>query len=195
MTWYPDLRAAPAHVAIVVLLAALYAWSSGWTTSITQAWMARVSISPATTWTAWPNYVVAAFFHRNPAHLLYNLVVFSVAFPLATRGHSVPGTLGWMLLIGPTVVFLVHVLWIRVMAARGMGSAVAAMDVGLVGFSVMAYAMAGMALAKTSWGLYAVAGAVGLELLAGLVMHATGPYIWLYHVLGLGAGFVLRRYS
>jgi hypothetical protein len=187
-----DDRIAVVAVALAGL-GAIHAVASGGTFTLRPGVLAAVGITPATTLSRGWLHLVAGLFHTTPLHIGFNLALFAAALPFAARGHSAWGTLGAAYLVGPAVVLAAHLLLVRPLAAAGMPYAVAAMDLPLVGFSVIAYATAGMAVAQApaAWAVGLSCLVLAFELGAGLGRF-TGPFIFAYHLLGFAAGALLR---
>lgn len=152
----------------------------------------RLAVTPRTTLTAWQHHLWAGLFHHSWGHLAYNLAVFAVAFPFAARQLGPLAALGNAYWIGPFVVLTLHLLLVLPLAKLGVPYALAALDRPLVGFSVMAYSLAGAALTLAP-GKAAVAafGAVVAYEVA-LAFVATGPFIFAYHVAGFALGYWVR---
>lgn len=157
---------------------------------------ARAAITPATTLSHWWHHAWAGFFHRSWGHLAFNLAVFAVAFPFAIRGLEPWKVLANAYWIGPFTVFTSHILVVLPLAMMGLPYAIRSLNGPLVGFSVMAYAVVGMALTTTPTPI-AVAFLVGIVAFEAVAAtFVTGPFIWFYHLAGLGLGYwsiVLRR--
>ena len=154
--------------------------------------LANAAVSPSTTLSLWWHHLWAGFFHRSWGHLAYNLAVFAIAFPFAVRQQAPWFTLANAYWIGPFTVFLLHLLLVLPLASAGLPYAVKALDIPLVGFSVMAYSMAGMALTLAP-PTAIVATFTGLVLFETLLaIWVTAPFIGVYHVAGFGMGFWIR---
>lgn len=177
--------------AVMVGLAILHGVATRGTMTLPNQVMDAVAITPRTTLTHWWRHLVAGFFHRNAGHLLFNLALFGSSFMLAAQfGPS--RALAMAYVLGPVSVVLVHLLLVVPLAYGGFGYAASAMDRPLVGFSVIAYATAGLALAvllRTNAWVFGTLLFVALafELVAGLGRF-TGPFIFVYHLVGLGCG-------
>jgi hypothetical protein len=173
------------------LLTAFLVSTSG-TGHLSDAAKADLAVTPAATLTRWWRHLWAGLFHNDPLHIAYNLTVFAVAFAFATRQMGPWATLANAYWIGPFTVFALHLLVVLPLAAAGLPYAVRAMDVPLVGFSVMAYSVAGAALTLApGWVAGLAFGAlVGYELV--LASFGTGPFIWLYHLTGFALGYWVR---
>ncbi len=180
--------------AIVGVLVTVHLIASGGTLTIKPTVLQAVAITPETTLSRWWNHLVAGFVHTSALHIVFNLALFSLAFPYATRSHSVASTLAAAYAISLFGVLILHLALVRPLAAAGWPYAQAAMTIPLVGFSVIAYATAGMAVADFASPLaaFAVTGlVVAFELGAGLGRF-TGPFIFVYHVMGFFAGIATR---
>src|SRR5688572_16692806 len=131
---------------VLVGLVAIHLVATHGTFHLAEATKAQVAITPATTLShAW-RHVYAGAFHDGPVHIGYNLAVFAVAFAFATREMSPGLTLANMYWIGPVTVFALHLLVVLPLAKLGVPYAVDALHRPLIGFSVMAYSVAGAAL-------------------------------------------------
>ncbi len=152
-----------------------------------------LAVTPETTLTHWWRHLWAGLFHKSWGHLAYNLAVFAVAFPFATRAMGPLQTMANAYWIGPSVVFTLHLLLVLPLARLGVDYAQGALDYPLVGFSVMAYSIAGAAfvLAPATAAL-GFAGALVLFELAMAAFGSTGPFIWLYHLGGFATGYWVR---
>jgi hypothetical protein len=178
--------------AVMATLLAVHLVATHGTFHLAESTKAQVAITPATTLShAW-RHLYAGFFHDGPVHIGYNLAVFAVAFAFATRQMSPGLTLANMYWIGPVTVFVLHLLVVLPLAKLGVSYAVDALDRPLVGFSVMAYSVAGAALTLAPlWvGGLAFAGLIAYELT--LAAFGTGPFIWLYHLGGFALGYWVR---
>lgn len=154
--------------------------------------LSRIAITPATTLTHWWRHLWAGFFHTSWAHLTFNLAVFTLAMAFATRDQPAWATLANALWIGPLTVFVLHLVLVLPLATTGVPYAIKALDIPLVGFSVMAYSMGGMALVVAPPML---AGGLALLVVALEVVFAiwvTGPFIAVYHLAGFGLGWWVR---
>jgi hypothetical protein len=154
--------------------------------------LATASVTPATTLTHWWHHLWAGFFHHSWGHLAYNVAVLAVALPFAARQQPAWLTLANAYWIGPFVVFTLHLALVLPLAHAGVPYAERALDYRLVGYSVMAYSIAGMALtlapANAAW---IAAGALAVYE-AALAVWVTGPFIGVYHVAGFGMGYWVR---
>lgn len=94
--------------------------------------------------------------------------------------------------IGPFVVFTLHLLLVLPLARLGLPYAVGALDYRLVGFSVMAYSIAGAAFTPAAPPTVAwfAAGLVAYEV--ALAVLYTGPFIFAYHLGGFALGYWVR---
>jgi hypothetical protein len=154
--------------------------------------LAIASISPSTTLSLWWHHLWAGFFHRSWGHLAYNVAVLLIALPFAVRQQGPLLTLANAYWIGPFTVFTLHLLVVLPLAGAGVPYAVKALEVPLVGFSVMAYSLAGMALTLAPpWVAIAAFGALVLYETA-LAIWVTAPFIGLYHVMEFAMGFWVR---
>jgi hypothetical protein len=187
-----DAQAWVAGLSTAAVLVAVFLVSTGGTAHLSDAAKDRVAVTPATTLThAW-RHLWAGFFHDGPLHMGYNLAVFAAAFAFATRQMGPWATLANAYWIGPFTVFALHLLVVLPLAHAGVPYAVAALGRPLVGFSVMAYSIAGAALVLApGWAAALFAAAlVAYELT--LAAFGTGPFIWLYHLGGFGLGYWVR---
>lgn len=185
-------RSLVAFLAVAAALAAIHLLAGGAQGhgTIRPGLLARVAVTPATTLSRWHAHFVAGFFHHGWAHLAFNLTLLGSAALLAARQGRGPTALAAGLVIGPVVVLLLHLVLVRPLAAAGSGYAVAALPVPLVGFSVMAYAMLGVAATPLPPGprLAVAAAVLALELVVGLGLRATAPFVFVYHLVGFAAG-------
>lgn len=183
---------------VVAGLVAIHLIATGGSWTLSQAAQDRIGITPARTLADGVRHLWAGFFHTTPTHIAFNLALFAAAFPLAA-GAAPLRTFGIAYLIGPASVFTLHLLVVRPLAAAGVPYAVQAMDRSLVGFSVIAYATAGMAIAVLALrqpvvALVASGVVVAFELVVGL-SGATGPFIFVYHLVGFGLGWAVRSFA
>jgi hypothetical protein len=177
---------------VVVLLLALHLVATHGTWHLGESAKQHLAITPATTLTQAWRHLWAGLFHNDPLHLGYNCAVFAVAFAFATRQMSPQLTLANMYWIGPFTVFALHLLVVLPLAKAGLPYAVDALHKPLVGFSVMAYSVAGAALTLAPGWVAALsfAGLVVYEVV--LAAFGTGPFIWLYHLGGFALGYWVR---
>lgn len=154
--------------------------------------LGKAAITPATTLSQWWHHLWAGFFHRSWGHLLFNLAVLAVALPFAAKGPGPWWTLANAYWIGPLTVFVLHLLVVLPLASLGVPYAVRALDLPLVGFSVMAYSVAGMALTLAPGPVALRVAAVVVVAEAALAVWVTAPFIAVYHVAGLGLGYWVR---
>lgn len=180
--------------AILLTLLVVHVVATHGTGTLRDPLRSQVAITPRTTLSHWWHHLVAGFFHNSWGHLAYNSVLFAIAWTFSTRAASPWTTAGTMYAIGPSVVFLLHLAMVRPLAASGLAYAQQAMDLPLVGFSVMAFSVAGMALAQLpTWGAAAsLAGIAVYEVV--LAVWVTQPFVFAYHLAGLMAGFAVRRW-
>jgi hypothetical protein len=180
-------------VVIPVTLAAVHLVVAGPSGHLDEAARSRLAITPATTLSHWWRHLWAGLFHKSWAHLAFNVTVFALGLTVASRAMSPWVPLGNAYWIGPFTVFAIHLLVILPLATWNVPYAVRALDVPLVGFSVMAYSMAGMATTTlapaATW--IVVGAVVALELTVGL-LGATAPFVAVYHLAGFGLGFWVR---
>lgn len=193
MDLYPQGRGLAAWVGVVAILVVVHLFASGGTFTIRPATLHAVGITPETTLSRWWNHFAAGFFHTTPLHILFNLALFSVAFPFAIRGQNVGWTLAAAYLVSLIGVFVLHLALVRPLAAAGVPYAVQAMTIPLVGFSVVAYTTAGMAVAGLASPVAALlfAGAVLVFEVGGGLSGLTGPFIFVYHLMGFSAGLAI----
>jgi hypothetical protein len=195
LEFYPDDRGLGTFLAVVAGLLAIHLVASAGTFTLTEPRLSRIAITPATTLSLWWRHLWAGLFHTTPLHILFNLALFSLAFPFAIRGHTPLGTFLSGYAIGPVVVLLLHLALVRPLAGAGIPYAVGAMHVPLVGFSVIAYSIAGMAvmaLPSPTLRLGVVGAVLAFEVVGGAVLRATGPFIFVYHLAGFCTGMLLR---
>ncbi len=184
------------YAGVVALLLGLHLLVSWPGFTIQAVWLNRLGVTPATTLSQWWRHLEAGLFHTTPGHILFNLALFTLAFPFAARAHDPLRTVLGAYWLGPFVVFGLHLVLVLPLAKLGVPYAVSALDRPLVGFSVIAYATTGMALAGLSlpWALGLGTVAVAFELTGGVLLNATGPFIFVYHLGGLAAGFAARAF-
>ncbi|HUR62715.1 MAG TPA: hypothetical protein VM286_10185 [Candidatus Thermoplasmatota archaeon] len=195
MALYGDGRGLGTFLAVVTGLLALHLVASAGSFTLTEPRLSRIAITPASTLSMWWRHLWAGLFHTTPLHILFNLALFSLAFPFAIRGHTPLATFLTGYAIGPIVVLLLHLALVRPLAGAGIPYAVGAMHVPLVGFSVIAYSIAGMAtmaIPSPALRLGTVVLVLAFEVTAGVLLRATGPFIFVYHLAGFSTGMVLR---
>lgn len=177
-----------------LLLLAVHSVTTGFSGTLQEPRLSSVGITPATTLTHWWRHLWAGLVHTNVAHIAFNLALFTIAFPFAMRGHDPLRTLLGAYWIGPVTVFVLHVLVVLPLAQGGFAYALSALHRPLVGFSVIAYALAGMAVvqAPRPIALGITATVVAFELTVGAVLRFTGPFIFAYHLAGFGVGALMR---
>lgn len=178
---------------VAALLIGLHLWATNGAGVLREPRQDDLAVTPATTLSLWWHHLWAGLFHKSWGHLAYNLAVLAVALPFATRQMGPLATLGNAYWIGPFVVFTLHLLLVLPLAHAGNGSAVRALDYPLVGFSVMAYSVAGAALTLAAPKVVAIAaaGIAVFEIVLAL-LGSTGPFIFAYHLGGLAMGFWVR---
>lgn len=188
----PSYATVAAMAGTAVILTALHLWATNGTGTLTDPMRARLAVTPATTLSLWWHHLWAGVFHKSWGHLAYNLAVLAVAFPFAARQMGPLATLANAYWIGPFVVFSLHLLLVLPLAHAGVPYATKALAYPLVGFSVMAYSIAGAALtlAPAKAALLAGAAIVAFEVVMALL--STGPFVGVYHVAGLGLGYYVR---
>lgn len=181
--------------AAVALLLGIHLIASSGSFTLAEPRLSQIGITPATTLTHWWRHLWAGLFHTTPLHIVFNLALFTAAFFFATNGHDPLRTLLGAYWIGPVSVFLLHLILVLPLAHAGLPYAVSALDRPLVGFSVITYAVVGMALAQAPlpWMLGLSGLVVAFEVVGGAVLQATGPFIFVYHLVGFGLGFLARR--
>lgn len=174
------------------LLVGLHLWATHGTGVLADPLRSRLAVTPATTLSLWWHHLWAGLFHKSWGHLAYNLAVFAVAFPFATRQMGPLATMANAYWIGPFVVFALHLAVVLPLAHAGVPYATKALDYPLVGFSVMAYSLVGAALvlAPAKWALLAAAALVAFEVVMAVV--STGPFVSAYHVGGFALGYWVR---
>lgn len=176
----------------MAVLAGVFAVSTHGTGHLSDAAKEQLAVTPATTLSRGWRHLWAGVFHNDPIHLTYNLAVFAAAFVFATRQMGPWATLANAYWIGPFTVFTLHLTVVLPLAAAQVPYAVRALDFSLVGFSVMAYSIAGAALTLApAWVAGATFGALVAYELA-LAAFGTGPFIWLYHLGGFALGYWVR---
>lgn len=155
----------------------------------------RLAVTPLQALDLSPHLLWAGLFHFSWQHLAYNLVLFAVAFPLATRGGGrwTPfTTLASAVAVSLAVVLVLPALVIRPLAGLGIAYAADALDERLVGASIAIYAVAGAALARLPRRVAAPLAAAGIvaEVVAALV--GTRPFVFAFHLAGLALGYAVR---
>lgn len=151
----------------------------------------RVGASADTVWSRFHAHFVAPLFHDGLAHIAYNSVLFAIALPIALRAFGAKAIL-FGYLASPIAGIAVDVLLILPMAKAGSSAAAEIAATRLVGASVIAFALGGMALVA----LWAKLGPLAFAIAAGVVVYEiilatlaiTRPYIWAYHLTGFGVG-------
>lgn len=177
---------------VMLALTVIHLFITQGTGQLGDAAKAQIAITPATTLSHWWRHLWAGFFHTDPLHIAYNLCVFAVSFYFATRQMSPGLTLANMYWIGPFTVFALHLLVVLPLAQAGVPYAVAALHRPLVGFSVMAYSVAGAAFTLAPGWVAAAFGAFLVVYELVLAVYGTGPFIWLYHLGGFALGYWVR---
>lgn len=155
-----------------------------------------VGASAKTVWSRFHAHFTAPFFHDSLFHLAYNSVILALALPVALRAFG-PTALLAGYLASPLAGILVDLLIILPLAGAGWASAAATAQARLVGASVVAFALAGMALVALAprLGLLApvlVGALVAYEVLLA-TLGITRPFVWAYHLAGLGLGLLVAR--
>jgi membrane associated rhomboid family serine protease len=190
---WPPINVLVVMGAVLLLLLGLHLAATRGTGDLRDPEQSKLAVTPRTSLSLWWHHLWAGLFHKSWGHIAYNLVVFAVAFPLAARAMGPLQTMANAYWIGPFTVFALHLLVVLPLARAGVGYAQGALDYPLVGFSVMAYSVAGAAFVLAP-PLVAAGFAVALvafeAAMAGL--GSTGPFIWLYHLGGFGMGFWVR---
>jgi hypothetical protein len=188
----PPLPVVAVLLAVAALLVGLHLWATKGTGELREPEQSRLAVTPRTTLSLWYHHLWAGLFHKSWGHLAYNLAVFAVAFPLATRTMGPVQTMAHAYWIGPAVVLALHLLVVLPLANAGAPYAMRSLDYPLVGFSVMAYSIAGAALtlAPPKTAIVVAAGLVAFEALLAVV--STGPFIGLYHTVGFAVGYLVR---
>lgn len=166
-------------------------WRNGF--ALPDATRANVGASAQTVWSRFHAHFVAPFFHDGLFHIAYNSVLFALALPVAWRAFGWPA-LPLAYLASPIAGILVDALLILPLAARGVPMAVEAAPDRLVGASVIAFALVGMALVALAprmgqWVFAAVAAVVLYEAILALT-GTTRPFVWAYHLGGFGIGLL-----
>lgn len=183
-----------ALAAVLALLWGVHAaatWRTGF--ALPEATRQAVGASAQTLVTRLYAHFTAPFFHDGLGHLLYNSALLAVALPLAVRAFG-GSAVGVAYLASPAVGILVDALVILPLAAAGVGYAQEAAPVRLVGASVVAFALIGMALGARG-GAWVAWGAAALVLYE-LTLAATGttkPFVFAFHLGGLGVGLLAAR--
>lgn len=177
-----------ALAAVVALLWAIHLAASARNGfALPEATRERVGASASTALSRLHAHFVAPFFHDTLAHLAYNTLLFAIGVPLAVRAMG-GGALAWAYLASPVAGILVDLLLILPLAALGVEAAVDAAPRRLVGASVVAFALLGLAIAAQGgawwWALPALAAYEAALALAGV----TKPFVWSYHLAGLALG-------
>lgn len=181
------------YVGVVLGLASIFlSTTAGNGFRLTDETKSRVAITPATTVSKFHRHLVAGLFHDNVAHIGFNLAIFTVGYWLATQRAGPFLTVGTSYGLGILTVFLTHLFIVLPLARIAMPYAESALDLPLVGFSVIAYATlgAGIHVFPAMGQLIVVAVVVLFEIGAGILV--TGPFISVYHVAGLGLGYYVR---
>lgn len=179
--------------AVMVLLLGLHLAATRGTGDLRDPEQSKLAVTPRTTLALWWHHLWAGLFHKSWGHIAYNLVVFAVAFPFAARAMGPVQTMANAYWIGPFVVFTLHLLLVLPLAKLGNPYAVRALDYPLVGFSVMAYSVAGAAFVLAPWKVaLGVSGALVAFELGMAALGSTGSFIWLYHLGGFGMGYWVR---
>lgn len=159
-----------------------------------------VGASAETVWSRLYAQFSAPFFHDNLFHIAYNSVLFGIGIPVAINAFG-GRVLPVAYLASPIAGVLVDALIILPLAKSGNAVAIAAAPSRLVGASVVAFALLGMALLASSPRGGGWTAAIGLAVVAYEATLAftgvTRPFVWAYHLSGFGLGalatLVLRR--
>lgn len=157
----------------------------------------RVGASASTVVTRAYAQLTAPFFHDGLAHLAYNTCLFALGLPLALRAYGARA-LAAAYVASPAVGVAVDVLLILPLATAGNATAEGAAPVRLVGSSIVAFALLGMALASMRLRLgerwtWAIAAAVALYEAALALSGTTRPFVWAYHLGGFALGALTAR--
>jgi hypothetical protein len=152
----------------------------------------RLAITPATTVSRFPHHFIAGLFHTNLGHIGFNLAIFTIGFWLTQRHTDPLVGVATAYGIGIFTVFLLHLVLVLPLAQTGLPYATRALDLPLVGFSVIAYATLGMGLIGLDRTIQL--GALGAVLLFELAaaIWFTAPFISVYHVAGALLGLYIR---
>lgn len=169
-------------------------WRNG--LALPDATREAVGASARTVWTRFHAHFVAPFFHDGVIHLAYNSVLLAVGVTLAV-GALGPRSLGVAYLASPLAGILVDALLILPLAGAGVAYALEAAPARLVGASVVAFALLGMALAaRAPTTLPVVLGT--LAIVAYEVTLAwtgtTRPFVFAYHLGGFLLGLAAARW-
>lgn len=151
----------------------------------------RVGASADSVWSRFHAHFTAPFFHDRVPHIAYNTVIFAIVLPLAFRAYGAKAMLlGYV--ASPIAGIAVDVFLILPLANAGWPSAIETGRTRLVGASVVAFALAGMAIVANAprLGIFSVAIAGGIILYEAALASfgVTQPFIWAYHLAGLGIG-------
>lgn len=188
----PSVPVIATGLGVMGALLGLHLWATHGTGALGDAMAGRLAITPATTLSHWWRHLWAGLFHKSWGHIAYNLAVFAIAFPLATRQMGPLATMANAYWIGPFVVFALHLLVVLPLAHAGVPYAARALDYPLVGFSVMAYSVAGAAFVLAPWKVAAGFAVALVAFEVALAVLSTGPFIWLYHLGGFALGYWVR---
>lgn len=158
----------------------------------------RVGASADTVWSRFHAHFVAPCFHDGLFHIAYNTVLFAIALPIAFRAYG-PNAIAFGYLASPIAGILVDVLLILPLAKAGSATAAEIAQTRLVGASVVAFALGGMALASLAprFGptpVFLIAAAIVLYEVLLAATATTRPFIWAYHLGGFGIGHSFSRF-
>lgn len=186
------MRPLLALVAVVALLWAIHlAATARHGFALPDGTRAAVGASAQTVWSRFHAHFLAPFFHDGLGHLAYNTALFALALPVAVRAFGAP-SLAAAYVASPIAGIAVDALLILPLARAGNGVAIDAAPERLVGASVIAFALVGMALVALQpriglWIVAAVVGIVAYEAALALT-GTTRAFVWAYHLGGLALG-------
>lgn len=189
---WPGLPVIAVGLGVVGALLGLHLWATHGSGDLAGPMQGRLAVTPRTTLSLWWHHLWAGLFHKSWGHIAYNLAVFAVAFPFATRQMGPLATMANAYWIGPFVVFTMHLLVVLPLAHAGVPYATRSLDYPLVGFSVMAYSLAGAAFTLAPWKVALGFGALLAVYEVVLAVLNTGPFVFAYHLGGFALGYWVR---
>ena len=180
---------------VATLLLAAHLSAAGPDGQLEEPMLGKLAVTPLSALALSPHLLWAGLFHFSWQHLGYNLALFAVAFPLATRGRGPWAPLTTLVAAGGialAVVLALPALVIQPLAGLGIAYAAEALDQRLVGASIAVFAVAGAALANLPRRVAMPLAAAGVvaELVAAAV--GTRPFVFAFHLAGLAFGYVSR---
>lgn len=154
----------------------------------------QVGASADTVWSRFYAHFTSPFFHDRVSHLAYNTAILAIVLPLALRAYG-PKAMLLGYFASPIAGVAIDLFLILPLAHAGWPSAIETAHTRLVGASVIAFALAGMVIVAHAPRLghfaFALAGAIVVYEVGLALLGVTRPFIWAYHLGGLGVGSAL----